>query len=183
MNRICTQEEVRNIFDYNPDSGKLIWKNHRSSKCRKGQSPNYIAPSGYISVQVNKKLYKAHRLIWLWWYGYLPENDIDHIDGDRTNNTLSNLREVSRSCNLFNRRDTKRISNTGITGVYQEYKTGRYHAKIFILGKSVHLCCTLDLVEAVAHRLAAEECLGVDFYLSTPAKVFMDTWKIIGDLE
>jgi hypothetical protein len=167
---------VREVFDYDEESGFLTWKNHMSRKCRKGSKANHLSPSGYIKVHVDGKSHRAHRLIWLWNYGYLPENDIDHINGDRSDNRLENLREVTRSCNLYNKIKRSR-GNTGITGVY-EYE-GSYDAKIFKLGKSIHLGRFKDLTEAVAHRLAAEQSLGIDFYLSTPAKVYIDTYILL----
>lgn len=166
-------QKVRELFDYDQDTGELIWRYHRSRKCRAGSRVKHLSKSGYIKVHIDKKLYRAHRLIWLWNYGYMPEHDIDHINNIRSDNRLLNLRETSRSCNLYNK-----IKGDRITGVYQ-FKDN-FDAKIFISGKNIHLGRFNDLTEAVAHRLAAEQCIGVDFYLTTPADNYIRNLYAVG---
>lgn len=108
-----TQSIVRELLDYDPVSGKLTWK-ERSAKWFKdigsgGQEGNssrwngnyagketfnYVSKTGYYVGRILGKDYKKHRIIWLYEYGFMPKI-IDHIDGNKLNNSLDNLREVS----------------------------------------------------------------------------------------
>lgn len=154
---MLTQEKVRELYDYNPETGELISKTTKrpvSSRTQRG----YL----YASIRSSKvkKSYKVHRLIWLYYYGYFPENSIDHIDRDKTNNRLSNLREVSNSCNMRN--SSQRRSSTGIKGTcLTKRKSGIYfQVYITIMGEIKYLGFFKDLDEAVCHRLAAEQSIN-----------------------
>jgi len=111
-----TQERVRELFDYDPETGFLIWKHrilsHGRISTKGGDVATCKGPSGYIYVGIDRKVYRAHRVIWLWWHGYLPENQIDHINKNRSDNKISNLREVSCQCNngnIFNPRHSTSV--------------------------------------------------------------------------
>jgi hypothetical protein len=73
---------------------------------------------GYISIRLDDTLHYAHRLAWLYVYGKWPVNQIDHIDGNRANNAVANLREVSNAENAQNRRKSR--SKSGFLGVRKE---------------------------------------------------------------
>ena len=119
---------VKDRFDYDEKTGWLTWKNCKNGKRAGGLDKTY----GYRHIKINKKVYKEHRIIWLWKYGYLPENQIDHINRIKDCNEISNLREVSRSCN--NKNIGLRCNNkTRITGVF-ELKDGKY--KVYIKDKN-----------------------------------------------
>jgi hypothetical protein len=83
----------------------------------------------YWEIKYRYKTYKAHRLAWLYVYGEEPKEDIDHIDGDTSNNRIENLREVAHSTNMKNKH--KYVSNTsGTTGVYLQ-EIPRKNGKIY----------------------------------------------------
>ena len=150
-----TQKRVRALFDCDPETGLLTWKVNKG-RIKAGQLAGGMFKSGYLAVGVDCSRYYSHRVIWLWYYGYFPENDIDHVNRDRFDNRICNLREVSRSCNNYN--SCVSMSNTsGIKGV-DSYKGG-FRASIGIEGKPCYIKRTKDFTEAVAHRLAAEQCL------------------------
>lgn len=155
---MLTQEEVREHLSYDPGTGELKWR-----KGRRGRKGNMDVGSsdgdGYIQLKIDRKVYKAHRIIWLWWYGYFPENQIDHIDRDRMNNRLSNLREVSHQCNMRNAGMDKRNSS-GVKGVTRHELADKWQVCIRVANKTRYLGIYTCFVEAVAHRLAAEQCLG-----------------------
>lgn len=87
--------------------------------------------------------------------GYLPENDVDHIDRDRINNKWNNLREVSRSCNLRNCNISK-INTSGITGVSWSKQLNKWVAQITILNKNINLGYFKDIADAAKARWNSE---------------------------
>lgn len=151
-----TQKRVRELLDYDPETGLLTWKVNRGKANVEGKAGT-LGGTGYIHLTIDSKQYLAHRVIWLWNYGYFPENDVDHINRVRSDNRICNLREVSRTCNLRN--SCVSISNrSGVKGVSVDKQGCR--AFIKIAGCRSYLIYTKDFTEAVAHRLAVEQCLG-----------------------
>lgn len=139
-----TQELLRAIIDYNPQTGTFLWKdradvnnwwNGRYSGASAGAYKD-----GYKVIRIHRKMFRAHRLAWLYIYGYLPKGDLDHIDGNRANNKISNLREATRSQNCMNSR--KSINNSsGFKGVYFRPDTKKWQAYIGAHGKRKILGC------------------------------------------
>ena len=98
---MLTQEEVKNIFYY--DDGKLYWKNPPNvNKYLKNREAGSYTEKGYKVVNINKKRYRIHHIIFLYHHGYLPNQFIDHIDNNKTNNKIENLRECTASQNRWN---------------------------------------------------------------------------------
>lgn len=95
------------------------------------------AGKGYVNIKLGGKLYKAHRLAWLYVYGSFPVGEIDHVDGVRHHNWISNLRDVSSSENHQNLRKPKSNNQSGFLGVYP--RRGRWAASIKVKGKSYFL--------------------------------------------
>ena len=95
-----TQHRLRELFDY--FDGALLNKTIRRSQVKVGSPAGHQTKRGYINVRVDGRMYKAHRLIFLFHHGYMPEL-VDHIDCDRTNNHIDNLRACSKSQNGMNR--------------------------------------------------------------------------------
>jgi len=175
MSTKLTQEIVQHLFNYNSETGELRWKRAPFTCSKKGASANTNC-NGYYHVRVYGKIYGVHRIIWLYVYGYLPENDIDHIDRNRANNKISNLREVSRQCN---QRNTGLQSNnkSGVTGISFKPLHFAWTASIKVNGKHYSLGIYTDYIEAVCTRLAAEECLGwPDCNVNSPAYQFIKSW-------
>jgi hypothetical protein len=95
-------------------------------------------PNGYIRIGINNKLYVAHRLAWLYVHGEFPESEIDHINGDRADNRILNLRKATPAENSQNR--ARYCSNSsGFMGVYFNKRHKKYCARINHLGKKKHL--------------------------------------------
>jgi hypothetical protein len=99
---MTTQEELKSLLSYDPETGEFTWAVNRR-KVRKGDKAGCVCRStGYVRIVINYKPYSAHRLAWLYVYGIFPTSEIDHINRVRTDNKISNLRDVSRIENMNN---------------------------------------------------------------------------------
>jgi len=167
---MITQERVKELLCYK--DGSLFWRVRRG-KMRAGSMAGTRHNRGYLQVAVDNKLYLAHRIVFLYHFGYIPENEVDHIDRNRLNNKIENLREASRSCNSRNSTQQSRTS-AGVKGITWYKPTQKWQARITVHGTLKCLGYYSDFTEAVAHRLAAEQCLkwgSCDS--SSPAHQFM----------
>ena len=100
--RILDVNQLREILDYNPETGVFVWKRMLAHR-RKSGSVAGSKTHGYVEIGVWNRSYRAHHLAWLYVYGEWPKGVIDHIDGDRSNNAISNLREATNQQNAQNR--------------------------------------------------------------------------------
>src|SRR5512135_183213 len=98
---ICL-DEARKLISYDCDTGLITWKVSRG-KAKSGDIAGYVNGEGYICIKIKGKMYLAHRLAWLMNYGEWPNGIIDHIDHNKQNNSLENLRDVSFSINGQNK--------------------------------------------------------------------------------
>lgn len=121
-----TAERLREVLSYDPESGIFRWKKSRRN-VNTGKVAGTPCSGGYISIGVDQKYYKAHRLAWLYVHGVWPAELIDHINGDTSNNRISNLREATFSQNLVNRGPNTK-NKTGFKGVFHNKDTGRFIA-------------------------------------------------------
>jgi HNH endonuclease len=137
-------EYLRSRQKYDIESGNLIWlpKPELDWRDRAWNSANAGNVAGCkfehsIRVRIDGVLYCAHRCVWAIVYGEWPTKQIDHINGDPTDNRLANLRLATASENMWNQR--KRTDNTsGLKGVYLN-EQGSYYSKIKKHNKSHHL--------------------------------------------
>lgn len=129
-------DEISKYINYDPVSGKLFWKMSRGSR-KAGDEANTTC-EGYITIKVNKCSYKGHRIAWLLYYGDWPRGFIDHINQDRSDNRIVNLRDCNRqqnNSNVANRADNR----SGVKGVSWKQSHGRWCAQISFQGKILHL--------------------------------------------
>ena len=89
-------------LQYNQETGNIIWLKKPSPKVYIGDIAGNLNSDGYVRIKFKGKAYQAHRLAWYLHYGGWPKNEIDHINGIKTDNRISNLRDVTRSENLLN---------------------------------------------------------------------------------
>lgn len=155
---MITQWYLKERLNYNKDEGVFIWKKSNSNGTVNGAVAGGKAGDGYRRIMIDGVNYKEHRLAWLYCYGKLP-NMIDHIDGNRSNNKIDNLRDVS---SIENSRNMKMYStnSSGVVGVRLIKKSCMWHARINVKSKSMHLGTFLDKDDAIAARLKAEEKYG-----------------------
>lgn len=151
-------EEVRELFDYNQETGVLVWKIERYRK-----HPGDIAGCKHIlksknyrrvSISINYRRYLAHRIIWLWMTGVWPEMEIDHKDGDGWNNSWDNLREATRLENGKNL-SIKKTNTTGVAGV-SNARNGYFRARITVDRKEIQLGQFTSIKDASEARKIAE---------------------------
>lgn len=155
-----TASYVRQILDYDPETGIFVWRVKRNNRIPAGSVAGRDNGLGYIRIGINGRNYKAHRLAWLITYGQWPSKHIDHIDGNRANNMISNLREASVSQNSMNRK-LSIINTSGYKGVYWHTQVYKWQARIMIHGKAKHLGLFDTAEEAhAAYCLAADRLHG-----------------------
>jgi hypothetical protein len=132
-----TRERLKELLGYDEATGLFFWKQWVAGKAFKGTVAGSKNTMGHIKMQIDGRAYLAHRLAWLYVHGNWPIFEIDHINGVRTDNRMSNLRDVPTGVNMQNKREAYKNNNTGFLGVYKKGK--RFAAKIQIDGKGVYL--------------------------------------------
>jgi hypothetical protein len=149
---------LRKLLRYEPETGKLFWLERRATSVAEGDEAGSFH-NGYLRISINRKDYRAHRLAWAIYYGSEPSGEIDHINGNRSDNRIVNLRVVSRFENSQNHK-LSRTNKTGVVGVSFDKRTNRYKAKIVFRGKSYDLGRFANFEDAVAIRKNAERKFG-----------------------
>lgn len=144
------QSLLLQLFRYEPDTGKLFWRVRRSRR-EAFTGKNF---QGYLVGRIYRERFAAHRVIWKMVHGVDP-SEIDHINHDRSDNRLSNLREVKRFENCRNRSQSK-ANSSGVAGVMFHKAAGKWLAKIMVDYRTVHLGLFQQFDDAVAARKAAE---------------------------
>ena len=151
---MITQEKLKELFRYEPDTGKFFHRKKRSGVSDITKEAGTLS-SGYIRIRIGKKSYRAHRLAWLYYYGVEPDGKIDHINHNRADNRISNLRvtdDVGNSRNL-----SKMCTNTsGVTGVCWHKRKNGFEVRISDNGKNKYIGTYSDFDEACAKREEAE---------------------------
>lgn len=142
---------------YNPESGVLTWK-IQTGNAHPGNHAGSPTKAGYIAIGISGRKYLAHRIAWLLAYGHWPVEHIDHINGIRTDNRISNLRAVTQAQNNLNRPKQRR-NKSGSKGVW--FASNRWRAGIRINGKVTYLGRFRDKADAVAaYNSKASELFG-----------------------
>jgi hypothetical protein len=156
-----TAEYLRSILNYDPETGIFTWKISTANRVKVGDAAGCPDGHGYLRIQLQSRLYKAHRLAWLYVYGEWPKLDIDHINRNRSDNRRANLRDVSHKQNHQNR--SKPSNNTsGHPGICWHKQSSKWRARIRHNKKHIHLGLFTDIEEAIAARKAAEKLYWAD---------------------
>lgn len=169
---MITAADLQELVAYDADTGSLSWKSRdpkhfcRSRDCSGWNAKyagkpalNTLWPNGYRAGHIFKKTYLAHRVAWALHHGAWPEMHIDHINGVRGDNRITNLRAVSAEDNQKNVR--QRCDNTsGVKGVDYVASSGLWRARIVKGGARVTLGYFADVTAAATARLSAEQVYG-----------------------
>ena len=154
-----TRHKLAAVLNYEPTTGVFTWK-VRSGRAVPGMVAGTPHNRGYWQINVLGKVYLAHRLAWFVARGEWPVGDIDHINGDKQDNRIANLRTATRSQNMANK-GANRNNTSGYKGVWFFKRTGRWMAGYRKDGKRIHVGY-FDTAEeaAAAHRASYEKAFG-----------------------
>jgi hypothetical protein len=159
---ILSAARLRELVSYDPTTGEFVrLKNTYRHPQLIGKVINPVAAgNGYVYISVDGKPYLAHRLAWLYVYGEWPERDTDHINCDRTDNRIENLRDVERHVNNQNRSGTRADNkSSGLTGVTWHNHSRKWRARIWLHGKEHRLGLFDTTEEAYDAYVAAKRKL------------------------
>lgn len=172
-----TYSEVAALLQYDPETGKLFWKARTPDMVKPGNQTSEVncrvwngrwagkeaftctMNNGYRQGNVNNTLYLAHRIIWLLCHGEWPTDQIDHINGERSDNRIANLRVVTCAENLRNM-GLRPSNKSGVHGVSWENYTNKWKVQIKVDGKNKNLGRFSDILEAEDVRKAADVQYG-----------------------
>lgn len=135
-----TAERLCEVLDYDPGMGTFRWIRRPTATCNVavGAEAGTMDADGYRTIQLDGVRHRAHRLAWLYMHGeWPPSEDIDHVNGNRADNRIANLREARRSENVQNVGAARKDSKSGLAGVNE--RDGRWRARIRAGGERLTL--------------------------------------------
>jgi len=149
-----TLSELNQLLRYDPESGEIYWIAPGKGRIKK-KSAGTKEISGYKGIVINGKRIRAHIIAWALYNGKWPDDQIDHINGIKTDNRIINLREAT---NLQNGKNFRIKSNnkSGVTGVYWDKDNNKWAAVIKVNHKQIRLGRFVDFADAVKARQGAE---------------------------
>ena len=155
-----SSEILHELLNYDPETGMFTWKTFRSNLAKAGDIADNLMPDGYVSLCINNRQYRAHRIAYKMVHGHDPKGVMDHIDGNRANNKISNLRVASLSQNQWN--SSRPQNNTSkLKGVTWKKDSKKWAAQIQVDGKKIWLGVYEDKNDAhQAYMKAAVEHFG-----------------------
>jgi hypothetical protein len=154
-----TAAEVRRLLHYESDSGTFFWRVDTRNTAT-GDMAGSRQSRGYWHIKINRRLYMAHRLAWLYVTGEWPIGHIEHVNGNRSDNRFANLRVATNSENAWNSRIC--VNNAcGYKGVHYKKRLKKFVAQINVDGRVYHLGVFKTATEAhAAYCKAAKEYFG-----------------------
>lgn len=160
--KALTTDDIRSVLSYTPGTGVFVWKVNITNRVKAGTIAGTTNKFGYIQIVLRNKGYKAHRLAWAYVHGYFPDADIDHINGNTSDNRIENLRLATHAENMRNRRMPK-TNTSGVKGVYWDREKRKWRAGLRFDGKNKNLGYFSDLSVAEKAVCKARESLHKAF--------------------
>lgn len=145
---MITRDRLTELLFYDSNTGVFTWMKDRGRNAKAGSPAGKLENNGYIRIKIDGKLHSAHRLAYLYVYGYFPASDIDHINQNKSDNRIENLRECDRS---ENRQNTKAPSNnkSGHKGVSWNKEARKWRACISVKGRQHYLGDFKEIGDAI----------------------------------
>lgn len=145
---MITQQELKQRLRYDPLTGIWTWIDC-INKSHNGRNIS-VNTKSYKQIVINYNTYQLHNLVWLYMTGKFPRNgyEIDHKDGNPSNNKFDNLREATRSQNNWNSKLAKN-NTSGYKGLTLNKQTGKWRARIRCYGKKINLGTFNDKLDAI----------------------------------
>lgn len=167
MHPAITPQYIRQLLDYNPETGELVWKERKLrpglERIDKGWNKRFAGKKvsdrfhrhGHSQIGIHCKNFMTHRVVWAHYYDVWPIHDLDHINGKPADNRIANLREATASENLCNAKI--RVNNTsGVKGVSWSKSSNKWYSYITKNKKMMAIGLFDSFDEAVAARRQAE---------------------------
>lgn len=154
---MLSQNKLKSLLEYDKHTGFFSWKENRQ-KVKIGDVAGHNSKNGYCYIMIDGKSYRSHRLAWLYVYGGFPKNQIDHINRNKLDNRLENLREASKELNARNK-GLRKTNKSGVTGVHWSKRYGKWVAKISALGKNYTIGRYDHFYDAVKARKVKQDIL------------------------
>ena len=142
-------EHLKTHLHYDPETGVFTWKRPTSNRVKVGSQAGRLRKDGYVTIGFNGQRFQAHRLAWLYTYGNWPAREIDHINRNRQDNRIVNLRDATRSENALNA-GPRVSSSSGIRGVSWDKLCSRWRVQLRINGKQTYVGVFKTLEEATS---------------------------------
>lgn len=153
--KTLTVQRLKEVLNYDENTGLFTWRvKHAHARTTAGTKDYY----GYCVIRIDGKLYKAHRLAWLYTYGEWPVKSLDHKNQVKDDNRISNLREATQSENMHNIR-LRSNNKSGVSGVVWRSDRNKWNARIKVGYKNFNLGLYADMADAIKARKAAEDRL------------------------
>lgn len=151
-----TAERLRDLCEYNPLTGVLSWRRSKGAAPAGSPVGGAHRVKGYGEAMIDGKGYPTHRLVWLYVHGHWPKHEIDHINGNRSDNRIENLRDVPPAINRQNIRGPYRSKRLGLLGAHFNKASGKWASAICVNYRQVHLGLFETAEEAHAAYLNAK---------------------------
>jgi len=159
---VLTQTRLKELLHYNPETGVFVWRVTRPGPATSSGSAGATNDKGYWHISVDGRVYKAHRLAWLYCYGQFPNGRLDHKDRNSLNNRIANLREATPNQNNVNSK-TQRTSRTGLKGVGQR-DSRRWVTRVQHNGNRFYIGTFNNVEEAYIARYISAKSLHGEFF-------------------